>query len=268
MLRSVALLLWFVLLGHTRLNATPILPLVQKGAIRIELQTIATGLTSPVDLQPINDGSGRLVIVQQNGKALLLKNGQLAATPFLDLSSRIVSLNPRYDERGFLGIAFHPDFANSSSPGFRKLYTFTNEPVSGTPDFTTGVADNQVVIAEWQVSTSNPDVVDTSTRREILRIDHPQANHDGGQLAFRSGETYLYISIGDGGAANDSGPGHNPTIGNGQDTSTVLGKILRIDPLDPALTPTSTDPISANKKYRIPLSNPFVASATPAAKCY
>ncbi|MFL6528235.1 MAG: PQQ-dependent sugar dehydrogenase [Chthoniobacterales bacterium] len=264
-------------------TATPILPRVQTGPIRIELQTVASGLQAPVDLVSINDNSTRIVIVQQRGKVVLLKNGHVAATPFLDVSARLVQFDsahpdaipgPHYDERGLLGIAFHPDFADSSKPGFRKLYTFTNEPVSGTADFTvpmTGAFDNQVVIAEWKVSASNPDVVDPATRREILRIDHPQFNHNGGQIAFKPGEPYLYISIGDGGAANDVGPGHNPATGNGQDTTTVLGKVLRIDPVDPALTAASNDPVSTNGKYRIPASNPFIAhspSAVPVREIY
>lgn len=253
---------------------TPILPLITKGVIRIDLQPIATNLQAPSDLVPFNDGSDRIVVLQQRGVIVLLKAGQVLQTPFLDLSARLVQFGdpskipgPRYDERGLLGLAFHPGFADANSPGYRKLYTFTNEPVSGTADFTvpmTGAFDNQVVIAEWQVSASNPDIVDPATRREILRIDHPQFNHNGGQLGFRPGAPYLYISIGDGGAGNDVGPGHNPATGNAQDTTTVLGKILRIDPLDPALNNTN-DPPSANGKYRIPASNPFVANPAGAA---
>src|SRR5205823_5389643 len=139
--------------------------------------------------------------------------------------------------------AVHPDFNNSGAPGFHKVYTYTSEPVSGTADFTvpdTSAFDNQSVIAEWQVSGSNPDAIDPATRREIMRIDHPESNHNGGQLAFRLSDHYLYISTGDGGASNDVGAGHNPTTGNAQDKSTVLGKILRIDPINPALTSGST----------------------------
>ncbi len=259
-------------------SATPILPRVQPGPVRIALQPVASGLQAPTDLVPINDGSGRLVIVQQRGRVLLLKHGHLTQTPFLDVSARLVQFTdpdaipgPNYDERGLLGIAFHPGFASPGSPGFRKLYTFTNEPVSGTADFTvpmSGQFDNQVVLAEWQVSASNPDVVDTSTRREILRVNHPQFNHNGGQLAFRPGERYLYFSIGDGGAANDVGDGHNPAIGNGQDKTRILGKLLRIDPLDPSLTGASADPISANGKYRIPASNPFVSTPNVVREIY
>ena len=248
-------------------TATPLLPHIGKGPIRIELQPVATGLGSPVDLATANDGTGRLFIVDQNGKILILKNGQVSATPFLDVSSRLVAIMPDYDERGLLGLAFHPGFNDSNSPGFHKLYTYTSEPVAGTADFTVPNAspfDNQSVLAEWKVSDANPDLVDPATRREIIRIDHPEFNHNGGQLAFRPSDHYLYISLGDGGAANDVGPGHNPATGNGQDLTTVLGKILRIDPVDPALKPTSSDPVSANGKYRVPISNPFVMTLQPA----
>ncbi|MFL6590824.1 MAG: PQQ-dependent sugar dehydrogenase, partial [Chthoniobacterales bacterium] len=171
-------------------------------------------------------------------------------------------LMPGYDERGLLGIAFHPGFSDSNSPGFRKLYTYTSEPVNGPADFTVpnpNPFNHQSVIAEWQVSAGNPDVVDVATRREVMRIDEPQFNHNAGQMVFRPSDHYLYISLGDGGAANDVGDGHDPVAGNGQKLSTVLGKILRIDPLAPAAQPASTDPISGNGKYRIPASNPFTA---------
>lgn len=242
---------------------TPSIPRIGKGPVRIELQPVASGLSAPVDLVSPDDGTGRLFIVNQTGQILVLKNGQVLGTPFLDVSSRLVSIMANYDERGLLGLAFHPGFSDSNSPGFRKLYTYTSEPVAGAADFTVpnGVGfDHQSVIAEWEVSAANPDVVDPATRREVMRIDEPQFNHNGGQLVFRPSDHYLYISLGDGGAANDVGDGHNPTSGNGQDTTTVLGKVLRIDPLVPAAQPSSSDPISVNGKYRIPASNPFVVT--------
>jgi glucose/arabinose dehydrogenase len=244
-----------------------LLPRVAKGAVRIELEPVATGLSAPVDLASANDGTDRLFIVNQTGQILILKNGQLVNTPFLDVSSRLVTLMPDYDERGLLGLAFHPGFSDSNSPGFRKLYTYTSEPVAGAADFTVvnpTSFDHQSVIAEWQVSAADPDVVDVNTRREVMRIDEPQFNHNGGQLAFRSSDHYFYISLGDGGAANDVGAGHNVVTGNGQDLTTVLGKILRIDPLAPSANPGSNDPVSANGKYRVPVSNPFVATTQPA----
>jgi plastocyanin len=248
-------------------SPTPLLPRIGKGPVRIELQTVLTGITSPMQWLPANDGSGRMFLVEQTGKIKIFNNGSLNTTPFLDVTSRLAALSANYDERGLLSMAFHPGFTNPSSPGYRKIYTYTSEPVSGAADFTvpmSGQFNCQAVIAEWQVSAGNPDVIDPATRREVMRIDHPQSNHDGCTLLFRPSDNYLYISLGDGGAANDSGDGHNPTTGNGQDLTTVLGKILRIDPLDPALTPSSSDPASANGKYRVPISNPFVATTQPA----
>jgi glucose/arabinose dehydrogenase len=197
-----------------------------------------------------------------------VKNNVLLATPFLDLSGRLIGSD---GERGFLGLAFHPGYNVPSSAGFRKFYTYTSEPVTGAADFTvpkTSAFNHQSVVAEWQASAGNPDVADPASRREVLRVDEPQANHNGGKLAFRPGEPYLYISLGDGGASNDVGDGHNPAIGNGQDLTTVLGKILRIDPVDPGLTSGSADPVSANGSYRVPATNPFINSGSAVHEIY
>src|SRR5450432_1411839 len=250
-------------------SPTPLLPLIGSGPVKVELQTVASGLTAPNDIVP--SGDGRLFIVEQTGQIRLVKKGALVTTPFLDVSTRLVTLMPSYDERGLLGVAFHPGFNDAASPGFGKFYTYTSEPVAGSADFTVpdpSPFDHQSVVAEWKVSTSNPDVADPATRREILRVDEPEFNHNGGKLAFRPGEPYLYISLGDGGNANDVGDGHNAVIGNGQDLTRVLGKILRIDPLDPALTASSKDPVSVNGNYRVPASNPFIGSTTDVHEIY
>ena len=243
-------------------TATPgsILPLIATGPVRIALQEVASGLSAPLDFA--TTGDGRLFVVEQTGKIRLIKNGALVAAAFLDVSARLVGTTA---EVGLLGVAFHPGYNDPASPGFRKFYTYTSEPVTGPADFTvpiTGAFNHQSVVAEWKQSAPTPDVADPASRREVLRVDEPQSNHNGGQLAFRPGEEYLYISLGDGGAGNDVGPGHNSSIGNGQDLTTVLGKILRICPLAPALTPGSPDPVSANGKYRVPASNPFINSST------
>jgi glucose/arabinose dehydrogenase len=223
-----------------------------------------------VDLKPSPDGSGKLFVVDQPGVVYTILDGQLQPTPFLDLSSRVVtplgiigSLDENdYDERGQFGIAFHPDFAVQGSPGYQKIYTYTSEPVAGAADFTTdppiAEINHQSVVAEWQVNVRNQNEINPASRREIIRIDQPQFNHNGGMLAFGP-DDYLYISLGDGGAANDNAEGHGAT-GNGQNINTVHGSILRIDPVDPALTPDSTDPVSANGNYRIPADNPFVGT--------
>lgn len=241
-------------------DATPPLPLITQGNIQIELQTVASGLTAPVDLEDANDGSGRLFIVEQVGFIKILQGGVVLSTPFLDVTDRIVEIMPDYDERGLLGLAFHPDFNNSSAAGYHKLYTYTSEPVSGKADFSEphrDPFDHQDVLAEWQVSASDPNVVDPNTRREILRIDHPFFNHNSGHLLFGPDDHYLYFGDGDGGNANDVGNGHNPRIGNGQDLTVILGKMSRIDPLDPSLTTGDRGRVSRNGKYRVPRSNPF-----------
>jgi glucose/arabinose dehydrogenase len=235
------------------------LPSIPTGTISIELEPVATGLASPVELVGANDGTERLFIVEQGGTIRILKNGTLNAAPFLNVSTQIKAGG----ERGLLGLAFHPDFTNPGRPGFRKLYTYQTENPSAPADFTvpmSGGFDNQCVVTEWQVSATDPDIVDPATRRDVLRIDHPQGNHNGGEIGFRRSDGYLYIAIGDGGNGGDVGPGHTPNLGNAQDTSNLLGKILRIDPLAPALTPASTDPVSGNGKYRNPASNPFIGT--------
>src|SRR2546423_12059937 len=142
-------------------SATPLLPHIDKGAVRIELEQVAGGLSAPNDL--VSVGDGRLFVVEQTGTIRIVENGSLVATPFLDLSARLVALNPDYDERGLLGLAFHPGFKDPASPGFRKFYTYTSEPVSGTADFTvpkTGPFDHQSVVAEWAASVADPNVAD------------------------------------------------------------------------------------------------------------
>jgi glucose/arabinose dehydrogenase len=250
----------------------PIPAPIAKGLLTIELEPVIQGLAAPVHLESSPDNTNRLFVVDQPGLVWILKNDTLLPQPFLDVTASIVSPlgiigshnESDYDERGLLGLAFHPAFTDPASPGYRKLYTYTSEPVSGPADFSASPIDppavynHQSVIAEWSVDPLNPDRVDPAARREILRIDQPQFNHNGGMIAFAR-DNYLYIALGDGGAANDSAPGHGPT-GNGQNIETPHGSILRIDPLDPALTASSTDPVSANSAYRIPAENPFVAS--------
>jgi glucose/arabinose dehydrogenase len=242
-------------------------PPIEKGDIVIELQEIATGLTAPNHLVPSSDGTGRLFVANQDGLINIIQGGTLHSEPLLNASGRLVPLMPNFDERGLLGLALHPGFADPTSPGYRKLYTYTSEPVDGLADFPTvpmpdGVSFNhQSVVAEWQIDPLDPNRVDPGTRREIMRVNEPQFNHNGGNLLFRPSDGYLYISLGDGGGARDVGNGHNEEIGNAQDLTNVLGSILRIDPLHPSLTPTSSDPLSGNQAYRVPADNPFVNDA-------
>lgn len=244
--------------------ADPILDPIVKGDIIIELQTIATGFPSPIGMAVPDDSTGRIFIYDQNGEISILQGGSVLPTPFLDVSSRLVSplgtingININFDERGLLGLALHPNFNTNG-----KIYTYTSEPEAGTPDFTTMPPaedpDHHGVIAEWTVSTTDANQIDPLTRREILRFDQPQFNHNGGELAFGP-DGFLYIALGDGGGRDDEDGnitvgqetfGHGPD-GNGQDKDTFLGTILRID-----VDGTS----SANGQYAVPASNPFVGT--------
>jgi glucose/arabinose dehydrogenase len=241
----------------------PIDPAIPKGTVTIGLVPVATGLTSAVDMT--TDGGGRLFVSDQTGKVRVIQNGSLLPTPFLDLSSTMVTLRGGYDERGLLGFALHPDFNNPDKPGYHKVYTYSSDKLSGPADFTVPLSgatfDNQGVVAEYTVSATNPNVVDPASRRVILRMDHPQFNHDGGELSFGP-DGMLYLGIGDGGNANDKDPtgvtgGHNPVTGNARDLTTVMGKVLRID---------VNTRNSANGQYGIPADNPFVSGAGGALK--
>jgi glucose/arabinose dehydrogenase len=249
----------------------PISEPIEKGSVRIELEAVASGLVAPVYLTHAGDSTDRLFVVDQPGKILIIEDGMLLKTPFLDIRDRVhmpgffgTLDESDFDERGLLGLAFHPGFGDPQSPGYQKIYTYTSEMNVLPADFTTEplpdgvVHDHQSVIAEWMVDMVNPDIIDPDTRREIMRIDEPQFNHDGGMVDFgRDG--YLYISLGDGGAADDVADGHGDT-GNGQNINTVLGSILRIDPLDPMITVDKLDAVSANGSYRVPVDNPFVGT--------
>ena len=105
-----------------------------------------------------------------------------------------------------------------------------------------------------------PTSVDTDTYREVLRFDKPEFNHNGGTIAFGP-DGLLYAAFGDGGNANDVGAGHITATGNAQNLGTILGKVIRINPLEPPAHPASDGDVSANGQYRIPRDNPFVRRA-------
>ena len=245
-------------------NTAHALEPIPMGEIGIDLAPVATGLTSPMGLTHAGDGSDRLFVFDQDGRVHLINGGSLQSELFLDVRDRIVNLGAGFDERGLLGLAFHPDFANPGSLGEGKLYTYTSEPVAPNPDFSTTEPvtnhNHQSVVAEWQIDTANPDQVDPDSRRELMRIDQPQFNHNAGAIKFRESDGHLYIALGDGGGGNDTGAGHS-SGGNSQDLTNVHGSILRIDPLDPVLTAGSPDAESANNQYRIPADNPFLSDA-------
>ena len=185
---------------------------ITQGPISVGLQTVASGLVSPGLLISAPDGTDRQFILDQPGQVRLIENGTVLGTSFLDVSARLSPLNPGYDERGLLGMAFDPGFATPASPGYRRIFTYTSEPVaSGTPDYTNphatpGTALHHSVVASWTVDPLNANRIEPTSRNEILRFEQPQNNHNGGALNFGP-DGHLYIGDGDGGASNDNGTG-------------------------------------------------------------
>lgn len=178
------------------------------------LTEVSRGFERP--LAVTNTGSDeRIFVVEQTGRIRIVRDGDILPTPFLNISQKISTGG----ERGLLSVAFHPDYANNG----RFFVNYTDRAGS-------------TVIAEYRVS-DDPNVADAASERVLLTFEQPYANHNGGQLAFGP-DGFLYIGTGDGGAANDP-------LNAGQDMSTLLGKLLRID-------------VDNGEPYAIPESNPFV----------
>jgi glucose/arabinose dehydrogenase len=186
---------------------------------RIRLSLRASGLSRPVLAVSARDGTGRVFIVEQTGRIRIYKDGKILTTSFLSIGSQV----SKGGEQGLLGLAFHPSFKTN-----RKLYVnFTD-------------LNGDTVIREYKVSTTNSNVVATSTARTILKISQPYDNHNGGMLAFGS-DGYLYIGMGDGGSGGDPG-------NRAQNINSLLGKILRIN----------VNSTTSTTNYVSPSTNPYV----------
>ena len=229
---------------------------IPKGKLTVTLDLVCEGLTSPVMATHAGDRSGRLFIVDQVGVIWSYdgRRNQCSSEPFLDLSDRVVEVNPFFDERGLLGIAFHPKFRRNGR--FFVRYSAAREGEAGEPCFGTPRGCHTAVLSEFRTRGHHGQVADAATERVLLRVDQPQFNHNSGHIAFGP-DGYLYVGLGDGGGAHDgladTPPSHGP-IGNGQNIETLLGSILRID----------VDQRRQGAPYGIPRSNPF-AGATPGA---
>jgi len=237
------------------------LPNIQPGTISVNLNPIATGMSAPLYGINAPGDSSRLYVLEQNGLVRVVQNGALLPGSALDLQSLVsppTNTGNANEERGLLGIAFHPGFADPQSPGFRTLYTYNSQAIgTGATYVAPNGANNAYknVINEWKM-TADLNVIDPTSRREVISFGKTASNHNGGTIAFGP-DGYLYLGLGDGGNANDVGSSHIEPTGNGQSLATPLGKMLRIDPIAPALKPGSSDPASSNGQYRIPTSNPF-----------
>ena len=184
----------------------------QNGPV-VGLKLVASGFAAPMEF--ISSKDGRMFVVDQIGLVkVITADGKLQEEPFLNISDRMVKISPRYDERGLLGLAFHPDFARNG-----RVFVFYSAPLrSGAPQGW-NCTNN---LSEFRVSKDDPNMIDMSSEKVLLQIDKPQMNHNGGTIAFGP-DGYLYLPLGDGGGANDVAMGH-VTGGNAQNTSTLLGQ--------------------------------------------
>ena len=176
-------------------------------------------LVRPVDMTHMGDE--RLFIVEQVGIIRIMQNGQLLPDPFIDIRDRV---NSDANEQGLLGLSFHPQAAVNG----RFFVNYTR-------------ADDSTVISEFQFNPASSNTADPSSEIVLLTVGQPFENHNAGQLTFGP-DGYLYIGMGDGGSANDPQE-------HGQNSSTLLGTMLRID----------VDGGNEIANYGIPSSNPFIA---------
>jgi quinoprotein glucose dehydrogenase len=183
-------------------------------------------LRRPVVITNAGDGSNRVFFVTQQGVIHVIPNDPAVekTETFLDIESRVV-YRDNENEEGMLGLAFHPNYERNGE--FFVYYTTTAAPHTS-------------VVSRFRVSKDNPNQADPDSEEELLRVAQPFWNHNGGALAFGP-DGYLYIALGDGGAADDP---HR----NGQNLETLLGSILRIN----------VDRKDEGKNYSIPQDNPFV----------
>ncbi|TWT56162.1 PQQ-dependent sugar dehydrogenase [Allorhodopirellula solitaria] len=185
-------------------------------------------ISRPIVMTGAGDGSGRLFVASQTGEIYYFdQDDEEVEEPelFMDLSDR-VGYKDRENEEGFLGMAFHPEFAENG-----KLYIY----------YTTSQRPHVSILSEFQTKKdSDGKLGDPDSERELMRIDQPFWNHNGGTVAFGP-DGYLYVGLGDGGKANDP-------LKSAQDFSKLLGSILRID----------IDTQDGELPYGIPKDNPLV----------
>ncbi|MCA9437401.1 MAG: PQQ-dependent sugar dehydrogenase [Candidatus Omnitrophica bacterium] len=214
------------------------------GEIDLGLEKIAEGFEFPVLVTHAGDGSGRLFVVERRGKIWILdQEGNRLPKPFIDLGpdgeDRVASTEDTGDERGLLGLAFHPDYEEN---GRFFLHYSLKDP---TQEGEESKYPASTMVAEYTVS-DDPDVADTAEKLIFGPVEQPYWNHNGGSIEFNPHDGCtgcLYLGLGDGGSANDP-------HGNGQNLETFLGKILRID-------------VDSGDPYSIPGDNPKLTPRGP-----
>lgn len=209
----------------------------------LDIQSFATGFSSPLDIQ--NAGDERLFVVERGGIIkIVAADGSVKSTPFLNISDRV---SKDGGERGLLGLAFHPEYASN---GYFYV-DYVNK-------------DGNTQISRFSANTNDPDLADASSEFKLLSVDQPASNHNGGCLAFGP-DGYLYIAMGDGGGGGDP-------QNNAQNTATLLGSLLRIDVNNgnpyaiPADNPFVDNTTGKDEIWAYGLRNPWKFSFDPESK--
>ena len=185
-------------------------------ASQIQLLPLASGFDRPTFLT--HSGDDRLFVVEKRGRIRTIVDGAPSLDPFLDITDRVGSGS---SEQGLLSMAFHPDFTENG----RFFVNYTN-------------LGGNTIVSSFQISEGDPNRAETGSETILLQVNQPFGNHNGGQLQFGP-DGYLYIGLGDGGSQGDP-------EGNGQNSQTLLGSILRLD-------------VDSDMPYAIPSDNPFVS---------
>jgi hypothetical protein len=265
LLFTVALLLNSPLLAQSSDDPFPRPIPANEGVIRVSFSEFATLPDiggEPARMMRLQDepGSGRLFVNDMRGPIYSISYGGRTVIEYIDINAPRWSVNvqSRSRETGFQSFAFHPQFAQSGTPGYGRFYTWTDSS-NRTPraDFRPGGDGDthDTVLHEWTAQNPLDSVYDGGAPREMLRVQQPFGNHNGGQIGFSTiampGEPdfgMLYVSNADGGSGGDP-------YNHAQNLSSVFGKLLRIDPLGNN---------SRNGQYGIPADNPFAADNNPA----
>ncbi len=188
----------------------------------IQLVQVATGLVDPIHVSGPKDGSGRLFICERHGIIRIVKDGKLQEKPFLDLRDKTLS---SFLEEGLFCIEFHPKFKENGL----FYIAYSDLWFNGS-----------TLLMQYKVSAKNPDKADMDSGKVIMQLDFPYCNHHGGKMAFGP-DGYLYVGVGDGGWEGD-------VLSTGQDLTTHMGKMLRID----------VENSTPDRAYSIPKDNPFI----------
>jgi glucose/arabinose dehydrogenase len=206
------------------------------GELQVALQPVTESLTQPLTYTQLPGGTA--LVVDQPGYVWRIDpDGTRPTEPILNLTDRLSPINHgAFDERGVLDLALHPDFDSN-----RRVYITYTAPrrASAPSDW-----DCTLRLSEFRLPSQKPLLIDPASERVVLEIDKPYSNHHSGRIAFGP-DGLLYLSVGDGGNANDQGK--RPESGNGQNLQTLLGKILRID----------VNKAGSGTVYSIPSDNPF-----------